>query len=257
MISVVVCSVDDAKFAAVSATYAAGMGDEPYEIVRIRDARSLSEGYNRGLRAARGDIVVFSHDDIEILSTDLGATLRRHAACWDVVGVAGTTRMSAMFWAASGIRHARGVVSHRDPEGYTVEFFGAPEEVNGGIQGMDGVFIAARREVAERIGFDEATFDGWHGYDADFTFRCHRAGFRLAVCLDIRIVHFSRGTLDEAWRLYGERFALKHAHHLADEKGEWISIQNRVATREQIVASYDERSFRFLTEEIQVRLSSP
>jgi hypothetical protein len=77
------------------------------------------------------------------------------------------------------------------------------------------------------------------------------------VCLDIRIVHFSRGTLDEAWRIYGELFARKHAPHLADEQGEWISVQNRVATREQIVASYDERSFRFLTEEIQARLSSP
>ena len=257
MISVVVCSVDDAKFAAVSASYASGMGAEPYEVIRISDARSLSEGYNRGLRAARGDIVVFSHDDIEILSADLGATLRRHAARWDVVGVAGTTRLSAMFWAASGIRHARGIVSHRDPDGYTVEFFGAPEEVNGGIQGMDGVFIAARREVAERIGFDEVTFDGWHGYDADFTFRCHRAGFRLAVCLDIRIVHFSRGKADESWRHYGELFERKHAHHLAHERGEWITVQSRVATREQIVASYDERSFLFLPEEIRSRLSSP
>lgn len=48
MISVVVCSVDDAKFAAVSASYASGMGAEPYEVIRISDARSLSEGYNRG-----------------------------------------------------------------------------------------------------------------------------------------------------------------------------------------------------------------
>lgn len=257
MISVVVCSVDDAKFAAVSESYAAGMGEEPYEIVRIRDARSLCEGYNRGLAAARGDIVVFSHDDIDILSSNLGATLRRHARFWDVLGVAGTTRMSAMFWAASGIRHARGVVSHRDPDGYTVEFFGAPGEVNGGIQGMDGVFIAARREVAERIGFDEETFDGWHGYDADFTFRCHLAGFRLAVCLDIRIVHFSRGTCDDAFRHYGELFVRKHAHHLADGAGEWIAVGIRVATREQILAAYDERWFRFLTEEIRARLSSP
>jgi hypothetical protein len=89
----------------------------------------------------------------------------------DVVGVAGTTRMCAMGWANSGICYARAVVTRRIPEGYEIRFFGAPDVVNGAIQGMDGLFFAARREVAEKVGFDEVTFDGWHGYDTDFTLR--------------------------------------------------------------------------------------
>jgi len=43
------------------------LGDEPYEIVAVRDARSLAEGYNRGVARSSGDIVILSHDDIEFL----------------------------------------------------------------------------------------------------------------------------------------------------------------------------------------------
>jgi len=254
VLSIIICSVDAGKFASVCDTYARHVGRARYEIVGIHDAKSLCEGYNRGMRRAQGDILVFSHDDIELLSDDLGATLERHLAAWDVVGVAGTTRMHAMGWADSGIRYARGVVTQGVPGGYEVKFLGAPAMVNGAIQGMDGVFFAARRDVAERIGFDEATFDGWHGYDTDFTFRCHLAGFRLAVCLDIRLIHFSEGTVDEAWLRYAERFQQKHAAHLAPAAEAWLEVRKRVHTREEILAAYDMARLRQLTDEIHARV---
>jgi len=253
VISIVICSIDAEKFAAVRETYARHMGGTPYEIVGIHDARSLCEGYNRGLRLAKGALVVFCHDDIELLTDEIGAVLERHLATWDVIGVAGTTRMHAMGWWDSGIRYARGVVTQKVADGYEVKFLGAPEVVNAEIQGMDGVFIAARREVAEAIGFDEVTFDGWHGYDTDFTFRCHLAGYRLAVCLDIRLIHFSEGGVDEAWLAYDERFRRKHAPHLALDAGPWLEVRKRVRTREEILAVYDMAGLRRITEEIRRR----
>jgi GT2 family glycosyltransferase len=254
VISVIVCSVDPAKYAAVRETYAQHMGDERYEVIGIHDARSLCEGYNRGLSLARGDVCVFSHDDIELLSPDLGGTLQRHLRDWDVIGVAGTTRMHTMGWADSGIRYARGVVTQRVPGGYDVKFLGAADVVNGAIQGMDGVFLAARREVAAAVGFDEKTFDGWHGYDTDFTFRCHLAGYRLAVCLDIRLIHFSEGTIDAEWERYAARFHAKHAAHLAPKREPWVEVRKHVQTREEIIAAYDLDRLRALTDEIARRV---
>jgi GT2 family glycosyltransferase len=253
VISIVICSIDADKLAAVRETYARHMGATTYEIVGIDDAKSLCEGYNRGLRRAKGELCVFCHDDIEILSDDLGAKIAHHLRAWDVIGVAGTTRMHAMGWADSGIRYARGVVTQRVPAGYEIKFLGAPEMVNGSIQGMDGVFFAARRDVAEKVGFDEITFDGWHGYDTDFTFRCHLAGYRLAVCLDIRLIHFSEGTVDEDWLRYDERFRQKHAAHLAPEAAPWFEVRRRVQTREEILAAYDMARLKALTDEIQRR----
>jgi hypothetical protein len=104
VISIVVCSIDPVKFAAVTRNFAAAMGDVHYEIVGIHDARSLCEGYNRGIARARGEICVFAHDDIEILAPDLPGALRRHLRDHDVVGVAGATRLAGMGWANAGIR---------------------------------------------------------------------------------------------------------------------------------------------------------
>src|SRR5208283_2174656 len=68
MISVIVCSIDQAKSEAIAAHYRSLMGDEPFEWLLIRDARSLAEGYNRAIAQSRGELLVLSHDDIEILT---------------------------------------------------------------------------------------------------------------------------------------------------------------------------------------------
>jgi GT2 family glycosyltransferase len=251
MISIIICSVDPAKFDAVRASYAEHFGDEPFEIIGIHDARSLCEGYNRGLHRAQGDLCVFSHDDIEILSPDLGALLRRHLTTFDVIGVAGTTRLAGMGWASSGIRFARGMVTHRVNGDYVVQLFGVREPVCEGIVALDGVFFAARRGVAERIGFDEQTFDGWHGYDTDFVFRCYLDGFRIAVCPAIELIHFSTGKTDLAWLKYEKRFAAKHAGRMSAGAGVWLDVTRRVRTRDEVRACYrDLAQLRELTDEL-------
>jgi GT2 family glycosyltransferase len=250
VISVIVCSVDDAKLAAVRESYARAFGDAAYEIVAIRDARSLCEGYNRGLRLSNGDPCVFSHDDVDVLAGDLGARLRRHLARYDVVGVAGTTRLAGMGWANSGIRHARGMVTHVIDGDYVTRLFGAAEPVAESIAALDGVFIAVRRDVALRIGFDERTFDGWHGYDTDFTFRCQLARYRIAVALDLPLVHYSNANVDRQWLEYDARFAAKHAGRLVAGQGRWLEITLRSRTRDDVIAACgDFAMLRAVTEE--------
>jgi GT2 family glycosyltransferase len=256
LISVVICSVDAAKFDAVRASYARAFGGEPYEIVGIHDARSLCEGYNRAMRSARGDLCVFSHDDVEILATDLGARLRRHLAAYDVVGVAGTTRLVGMGWANSGIEHARGMVTHVIDGEYVMRLFGAAQPVSDAIVALDGVFLAVRRAVADAIGFDERTFDGWHGYDTDFTFRCHLAGYRLAVALDLPLVHFSNANVDRAWLEFDARFAAKHAGRLAQGQGRWLEVTRRARSRDDVLAAYgDIETLRAVTAEAARRVA--
>jgi GT2 family glycosyltransferase len=240
VISVVVCSIDPAKLAAVEAGYARQFGGRPYEIVAIRDARSLCEGYNRGLARARGDLVVFSHDDIEILGESLGDRLEAHLAQCDVVGVAGTARLAGMGWAEAGIRHARGMIALAVDGGYVVRLFGAHARLMQGVEALDGVFFAARREVSVRIGFDERTFDGWHGYDTDFTFRCHLAGHRVAVCLDVPLIHWSNGNVDRAWLRYAARFADKHRGSLKAVEGPWLDVEKRVRTPAEVLATFED-----------------
>jgi GT2 family glycosyltransferase len=187
----------------------------PHEIIGIHDARSLCEGYNRGIARSRGDIVVFSHDDIRIVSPDFAAKLFASLARCDVVGVAGTTLLCNVGWGAAGWPHLAGQVAHPLPDGRNaVTVFGVHERLVLDAQALDGLFFALRRAVLERVRFDEATFDGWHFYDIDFTFSAFLAGFRLGIRTDLLLWHDSLGSFDERWRHYSELFLRKHGSQI-------------------------------------------
>jgi GT2 family glycosyltransferase len=145
-----------------------------------------------------------------------------------------------MGWAESGIGRARGMIAHVIDGGYVVRLFGADARLMHGVEALDGVFFATRREVAERIRFDAETFDGWHGYDTDFTFRCHLAGYRIAVCLDVPLIHFSNGNVDREWLRYAARFGAKHAASLGTEPGPWLDVKCRVRTPADVLATFDD-----------------
>lgn len=210
-VSVVICSVDPARFDAASRSFARALGDWEHEIVGIHDARSLAEAYNRALRACRGDIVAFSHDDVEVLSPDLGGALARAFERADVVGVMGTEKLAGPAWGWAGREPARGRIVQRAPQGEGVDLlvFGAPCAVAGGLEALDGVFLAVRREQALAIAFDEAAYDGFHLYDIDFTYRAARQGLRVAVTPEILLRHDSLGSFDEGWSAYARKFVAR------------------------------------------------
>ena len=241
MLSFVVCSVEPQKLAALKASLDACTRPGEAEVVGVHDARSLCEGWRRGLDRAAGDPVVFCHDDIELHASDLLGRIARHLERYDLVGVAGTDRCVGMDWSEAGIEHAYGAIVHDPGQAPVLCFYGAPDgdDAVGGIQAMDGVFLATTRAVARDVGFDAATFDGWHGYDADFTFRAHLAGLRLGVALDLPIVHRSAGRADEARMRYHLRFADKHAARLASGRGPWIDLRVPILAPEGIAAAFD------------------
>lgn len=240
MLSFIVCSVDAAKFAGLSRSLARALDGAAHEVVGVHDAPSLCEGWTRGLARARGDPVVFCHDDIEFHAGGLATRLARHLGSYDLVGLCGTRRCVGMDWSEAGIEHAEGAIVHDRGAGATFCFYGADGDGDAvaGVQAMDGVLLAMRRAAAEAIGFDAVTFDGWHGYDADFTFRAHRAGQRLAVALDLPVVHQSRGLPDRARLHYHLRFAEKHAAALASGRGPWVDAQSPMAIPDGIAAAF-------------------
>jgi hypothetical protein len=258
-ISIIVCSINPVRFARVSAQYHALLADIPHEIVGIHDASSLCEGYNRGVRQARGEFVIFSHDDIEIVTPDFAAKLLTYLQQYDLIGIAGTTRLVGPAWVFAGWPHIHGQVGFMNSvtgqlivQGYDVRGRCTPN-----AQAMDGVFLAARREVVERVGFDQSNFDGWHLYDVDFTFSAYLAGFRTAICHDICLIHESRGDWGVEWQRYAQMFMVKHGDKLPSgvipdfgelcsialgSRGEWLSmtqIMTQVAAEDQPQSTWE------------------
>jgi len=213
-ISVIICSITPAKFERVSANYHRLLADTPHEIIGIHDARSMCEGYKRGLAKARGELLLFCHDDIAILAPDFADRLRNRLIDHELLGAVGSTRLSGADWIYSRWPHMHGQVGMpANPESHSgtiVTAFHMRGPLTANAQVMDGLFLACTRELAERINFDADTFDGWHLYDFDFSYRAWRAGRRTAICHDFLVVHASSGGFGTNWQRYAERFIKKH-----------------------------------------------
>jgi GT2 family glycosyltransferase len=245
MISVIICSIDDEKFASVEATYRRVLAGAPFEIIRIPDARSMCEGYNHGVANSRGQTLILSHDDIEIHAADFLPRLRGHLERADLVGVAGTTLLCGPGWAWAGLPHVYGQIGQHvrakpgaknSKDHFEAAVFAAPARHVSNIQALDGVFLACRRGLAEAVPFDQRTFVGWHHYDIDFSYRAHRAGYKLAVACDLNVIHHSRGEWDEAWKRSAEQFLQKHQSTLQFRSATaWNHASARVATREALI----------------------
>jgi GT2 family glycosyltransferase len=218
MISVIFCSIDNSKAKFVERHYRELLKGQEFEIIAIRDARSLAEAFNRGIERASGDILIFSHDDIEFLNPKAWfARLTDHLNDADVVGVAGTTRLIGGAWAQVGPPYNFGRVAENDGQKakYRVLIFSTPAPLVMGIQALDGCFIAVKRSVVQKLRFDEKTFDGFHCYDIDFTFSAYSMGFKVAVATDLAILHASSGNFDPGWQNYVNLLVAKHKKKLS------------------------------------------
>lgn len=232
LISVIICSIDPVKYELVCANLRDRFGDSPYEVIGIHDARSLCEGYNRGVEKSRGDILIFCHDDIQIISPSFSGLVRKHLQTFDVIGCAGTTRLKDSKWMSSGDPHIHGVIAYPVANAWPSDLFhvsmwgGAELTQVGGIQALDGVFFAANRRVVESVRFDEETFDGFHGYDTDFTYAAFLHGFKLAVCKDILIAHKkSTGDFEGIYKTYASRFQEKYKDRLPEKANDAMTEQ--------------------------------
>lgn len=213
VVSVIICSINEKKFAAVAKNYGELLAGVRHEIIHIADAKSLCEGYNRGIDQASGEVLIFSHDDIKILNPDFWPRLQRHLGVCDLVGVAGTTLLAGPIWGHAGVPFVHGTVIHRmADEKFMINPFdvGVNNLLVQKAQAFDGLFFAVNRRVLSQVRFDADMFDGFHFYDLDFTYRAYLAGFNLGVCRDIAIIHESQGGYDSVWEHYACLFLGKH-----------------------------------------------
>lgn len=192
MISVITCSVDQNKFNGMFTVYHEYMG-EPMEVIRISDAKSLSEGYNRGIKLAKGDVLIFSHDDAGTIQHNLGPKLRDHFNHVDIVGGAGSQRLDGAVWFTAGIPYVHGQVLNFQKTGVShLAIFGTKAPLVADIQALDGFFMATTKAVAEANPFDER-FDGFHLYDVDWSFSAYQKGLKIGVANDLFLTHASGG----------------------------------------------------------------
>lgn len=160
----------------------------------VRAPAGLTRQRNAGIAAATGDVVVFCDDDVA-LDREVFAVL---AAAYEDPGVVGATgRVTEEEDRRVGRSRSRiRSLLLGGPEG-TMTSFGYPRRiVDAGrardVEFVHGCLMSARRDAAERVGFDEQLPGYGLAEDEDFGYRLSRLG-RVRYLPDAHVVHLRQG----------------------------------------------------------------
>lgn len=152
-----------------------------YRLIRNEKQKGLAAAYNRGIKAARGDLVVTLHQDIVLEKDSLEKLIEpfrneKVAASTHVVSHPMEIWNKYNFWQKCFFSRLAG----KD------------------FSGIDGKFDAFRKDTLEKIGlFDEENFKT-AGEDGDMVYKLKKAG-RIAET-DAKIVHLHKIDPNFSWK---------------------------------------------------------
>ena len=193
---------------------------------------SLPEVYNKGLKEAKNDIIVFMHDDL-VLEQDSkwGKKICKHFENSDygILGKAGTTSLteSGRWWDEPHLMVGSVYHQHTDPETnkkvtWESRYSGLFHHEIIPVILIDGLFMAVHRNRIKKQ-FDE-DFKGFHLYDLSFCIPNFLAGVKIGVVFDFKLTHKSIGMTNEEWEKNRRQFVDKWAFYTDDEGNKQLGL---------------------------------
>ena len=189
------------------------------EVKVLAKQSSIFGAYEKGLslcKAKNDDIIIFCHDDLQILSNHsqfiaaLSICVKKTTG---IVGPAGTSYLgkNAVWWDARelGFRHLRGLVKHRQNRRDATIIADTKYGPYGKVAVLDGLFLAARKEVWLDVGLSKPShFEGnWDFYDIHYTSTACKKGY-INYAVPVDLIHMSNGELvgRDSWHKNREAF---------------------------------------------------
>ena len=188
------------------------------DVKLLINEKSIFEAYEKGfkfLNADDDDIVIFCHDDIDIIMSpeEFKEELIRATGVKDAgfVGVAGAAKLSkqCVWWQPEN--KLRGFSFHGPSrsEMYPT-YFG---RLQAKVLVLDGLFLAVKAKVLKNISMKKpAQFKGeWDFYDLEYTLRAYEAGYDNWV-VPIILRHESPGELVGRDSWHQNRLVFSNSH---------------------------------------------
>lgn len=147
------------------------------ELVEIREAASMTSGYNEGMNSSNAKYKVYMHQDVFLLNKyflcDMVAIFKSNADI-GIIGLTGVRNMpeSGIMWPGDMVPEE--YVLERNEEEYQ------SDRKKGGlweVEAVDGLLIATQYDIPWR----EDLFDGWDFYDVSQSFEMRKRGYRVVV----------------------------------------------------------------------------
>jgi hypothetical protein len=180
------------------------------EIIEIiNNGESLTSAYNRGLKQATNDIVVFCHDDLIIETKQWGNKLLKmfeKNPQYGILGVAGTKFMSTSgrWWEKQKQMYGRVAHTHEGKTWLSTYSEDLNQEIEEAVT-VDGVFFVIDKTKIKKPFNEEVV--GFHFYDVTFCFENYLEGVKIGVTTVVRINHKSIGMTNDEWETNRQKFA--------------------------------------------------
>jgi hypothetical protein len=203
MISIIICGYSEINQVLVIESITNTIG-YAHEILYYKNVpqKGICSIYNELSQRAKGDIILFVHEDVIFETQNWGAHLINGHKNYDLLGIAGAKYKSHLpcSWSATPYKTYRLNQQYkyktREKEYLFKEFL--PGRNTEDLVIIDGVFISVKKEVLGKISFDEEMLGGFHGYDYDFCLQASNY-FKLGMIKNILLTHKSDGKVDKAW----------------------------------------------------------
>lgn len=197
MISIIICSRSKEKVSQLLENIKETI-DSEYEILVIDNSKnsySIFEAYNKGVNEAKGEILCFCHEDILFRTSAWGNMISNIFKADEQVGIIGFAGAHflpdcPMYWSYSPIISEHNI---NTGDGLTQEFFHDDYYDASGLSEVvcvDGFCFFARKNLFEKISFDEFSYKGFHMYDMDICMQVINLGYKVCVTTNILIEHF-------------------------------------------------------------------
>ena len=214
VVSIIVCASNNRQLQ-VSKQHLTTTVGIPHEFIGLNNEQvslSLSAAYNAAGSIAKGQILVFIHDDVFVQQDQWGQILHRKFIDdkqLGLIGFAGTSYLQAKYpyWVASKRPFIHGSVVHHSNQIRLSNY--SEDKADQRVVAIDGLMMVATAAAFSQTQFDEEFFNGFHFYDLDFSVRVSEH-FKVIVTRDLLLKHFSGGKFDDTWKHYRDVFRKKY-----------------------------------------------
>ncbi len=225
MVSLIICSKNSQLNPVLRENIAQTIGCD-YEIVHIDNSQNkynIFQAYNLGVERAHGEYLCFMHEDICFHNTGWG-TAMQHYLSTPLVGALGVAGGFAVleqidwrFASMGQVRLIQSSTSAFETSGFTYTIYRPKPRKHVPLHLaalLDGVLMCFRKELFQKIRFDEENYNSFHLYDSDICMQVNELGYGVFITQDILIEHYSEGTFSPEYAESYKTFARKWKHRL-------------------------------------------
>jgi len=197
--------------------------NQDFEIIlldnRENKFKSAAEALNNGADKAKGDYLVFIHQDVKLPSNWIASVKEIIGSLENIgaLGVAGRTKYYEKI--LTKIEH------NVPPEKFGWREFSKPTKV----ETLDECLFIVPKNLFDKLKFDEKCCDGWHFYGADYCLTAAKEGYGIYV-VPLTLYHQSTGNIDDNFYNSLDKLLKKHESELiiSTTTGDWFTFSKKI-----------------------------